>query len=470
MTADEVLEKMEGMDIAVTDEDCCLIDAATREIFIPQSLEILGVESDEASQRVRFKCPRIVGDKIDLTAMHLYVNYRNANGAISSYVVDDVENNGENVTFSWLVSRFAAMYKGDVQFIVCARKSNEEGEIINEWNTTLAKVTVLEGIEADTPDIDSTVTDTIESLLNMVKKRSEEAVEAVAAAGESVKNSLPADYTALSENVSAMRQGKIDKQQGIGNAGKVLTVGVDGVVAPGDRSSGAGLNDVAAALLIDILRNSVYSTDQSSNITDLEVALSGNIYRIINNLTKCTIDNAAVTIKEYQTYTATITADISCEINFVSITMGGVDITAAVYNNGAINIGSVTGDIVITCTAAKVNDNLIKLSECTNGGNMPDGGQVTPGTYLATPYLTVQAYTAYKHNITLLNPDGSTTGNQKMYMFDSNKTYTGVKQINGSGAVGSMSMVETNSDTKFVRIYFSAKNPNPYFGLSGEVE
>lgn len=39
------------------------------------------------------------------------------------------------------------------------------------------------------------------------------------------------------------------------------------------KSSGSGISATAKALLITILRNGVYTTDQSANITALEIAL-----------------------------------------------------------------------------------------------------------------------------------------------------------------------------------------------------
>lgn len=45
----------------------CEIDAENRVIIVPQSEKLLGVESDEKGQRKYFKCPKIVGDNIDLS-------------------------------------------------------------------------------------------------------------------------------------------------------------------------------------------------------------------------------------------------------------------------------------------------------------------------------------------------------------------------------------------------------------------
>lgn len=51
----------------------CTIDPETREITVPDTYKILGVESDEDVERVYFKCPKIVGDNIDLSSLIISV-------------------------------------------------------------------------------------------------------------------------------------------------------------------------------------------------------------------------------------------------------------------------------------------------------------------------------------------------------------------------------------------------------------
>lgn len=150
MTVEEAFAMME--DAEKTKEDntvFCEIDAETRKITVPETYKILGVESDEDSERVYFRAPRIVGDKIDLATLGLRINYQNANSQKDSYPVDDLTVENEFITFSWLLSRKAVAYKGSVKFIVCAVRIGDNAEISNEWNTTLASAEVLEGLEVD---------------------------------------------------------------------------------------------------------------------------------------------------------------------------------------------------------------------------------------------------------------------------------------------------------------------------------
>lgn len=127
----------------------CTIDPETREITVPDTYKILGVESDEDVERVYFKCPKIVGDNIDLSSLVIFVNYQNASGEKDRYYCDDVSIKGDEITFSWLISRKCAKAPGTIQFIVCAKKSVEE-DVTNEWNTTIAESEILKGLEPET--------------------------------------------------------------------------------------------------------------------------------------------------------------------------------------------------------------------------------------------------------------------------------------------------------------------------------
>lgn len=183
MTAEELLAQMESeiMPLSVESPDKCVIDPESREIVIPETYQILGVESDEKVERIEFECPKIVGDNIDLSKLQIRINYQNANGDKDQYIVEDVETNGDNIEFSWLLSRKVTMYRGTVNFVVCAVKVSGE-TIQNEWNTTLATSQVLEGLEVDTPEPTEEQSDVIAQLMQMVQNTSAQAVQAVQAA------------------------------------------------------------------------------------------------------------------------------------------------------------------------------------------------------------------------------------------------------------------------------------------------
>lgn len=159
-------------------DDIFEIDPETRVITVPASEKLFGVANDGNSERKHFRCPKIVGDNIDLSTMHLYINYQNANGQKYPYLVEDVQTDGDYITFSWLIGPDVVAYKGQVKFIVCAKGDGT----IPEWNTTIAEGTVLEGLEA-TDEVVARNPDIIEQILtrldNVTEIPQEKVTEAV---------------------------------------------------------------------------------------------------------------------------------------------------------------------------------------------------------------------------------------------------------------------------------------------------
>lgn len=90
----------------------CTINPETRIITVPTSKRILGTESDQETNRLYFKCPKIVGDNVDLSLFSLRINYQNAGNKKDQYLVEDVKEEGDNITFSWLLKRNVTAYKG----------------------------------------------------------------------------------------------------------------------------------------------------------------------------------------------------------------------------------------------------------------------------------------------------------------------------------------------------------------------
>lgn len=108
--------------------------------------KLLGVENDSKAIRKYFRCPKIVGDGIDLTKSDVHINIQNASNKVSGkdrYNAENLKVSGENVTFEWSPLRKATSHKGTVRFSVCV---TEEGTD-REWNTTIATLNVLEGEE-----------------------------------------------------------------------------------------------------------------------------------------------------------------------------------------------------------------------------------------------------------------------------------------------------------------------------------
>lgn len=212
-------------DISVqSNEERIIIDPITRVINIPDDY-VIGVESDEKSDRMYFQCPKIVGDNVDLSKLKLYVNFENANKERDNYFVNDVTVSEGNILFSWLFSRKVTKYKGDVKFIVCAKKS--EDSLTLEWNTTVAKGLSLEGIEVELSDEEQSIasdyliqlekelsalaetennrllTTSSNQITNITNKGSEQ-VQLVENASKKALDSIPSTYTELQKQVDTI--------------------------------------------------------------------------------------------------------------------------------------------------------------------------------------------------------------------------------------------------------------------------
>ena len=156
-TVDELLN-------ASNEVTTCTINPDTREIIVPEKYKVLGVFSDEKVTKIPFICPRVVGNNVDLTEYNLYINYQNANGASNAYLIDDLVVSGDNITFSWLLSRYVTFSPGVVKYSFCAKKLVGD-TISNEWNTTITTGLVIQGLEA-TREIIEENPDIIETLIS----------------------------------------------------------------------------------------------------------------------------------------------------------------------------------------------------------------------------------------------------------------------------------------------------------------
>lgn len=192
MTIEEALAASEAEPV----NDIFTVNPESRTITVPDTEKIFGVFNDGNTERKHFRCPKVVGDSIDLTTLHLYINYQNANGKKYPYLVEDVQPDGDYITFSWLISQDVVAYKGTVKFVMCAKKGTEL-----EWNTTLAEGTVLEGLEA-TDEVVERHPDIIEQILTRLDNVTEITQDKV----QSAVDQYMTDYTAMMKQINSLKE------------------------------------------------------------------------------------------------------------------------------------------------------------------------------------------------------------------------------------------------------------------------
>lgn len=190
-------------------EDICVIDSDLRIIGIPEQFKVLGVENDKDVKVMQFRMPKVYKGT-DLSAFNISVNYQNARGTKDRYVVTDKKVSGDQIEFSWTVGKTATVYRGDTRFIVCMRLTGSDGIIQKEFNTTLATMTVLEGLEVDNPVIEQEEKDIIAQLLQIVDDKSKEAVQAVTAEGTKQIKAVQAEAQEIAADREQIKTNKAD--------------------------------------------------------------------------------------------------------------------------------------------------------------------------------------------------------------------------------------------------------------------
>ena len=198
------------------------INSNTRYFNVPGSDLVFGVVADSDAERKFFQCPRYVGNNLDLASCFIRINYRNANGKTDFYLVDDVVIDGDNITFSWLLSPKVTEYRGQVKFVMCAVGP----DLKLKWHTTQGTGQVMEGLEPDNSHVESHTADVVAQLIAMVEEQTSavevvgaEQVAAIKSATETHRTtavneieakrvnslaSIPNDYTILSSTVESL--------------------------------------------------------------------------------------------------------------------------------------------------------------------------------------------------------------------------------------------------------------------------
>lgn len=117
-------------------------------MLTPDEIKYL-IDNDRTSEKKQFARTgeRYYDGDHDIKKYRLF--YYNADGEL----VED-NNKPESIQFSWLVGATACAVPGNVGFTVCFKKLDSEGNIINEINTKLTRMKVLEGCEAVEDEIE----------------------------------------------------------------------------------------------------------------------------------------------------------------------------------------------------------------------------------------------------------------------------------------------------------------------------
>lgn len=173
-------------------QEYCTLEPISRKLTLTEPQRIAGVESDENVRGLKFKFPKII-EGTDFTQMQLRINFMNSRQEKGQHIVTDLKPlEGEEgyITFTWPFSRLVTHYRGYTKFVICAVKTDENGTITAEWNTTLAQMRVLEGLEVEDPEINPEEKDVIAQLISICRSSADEAAQSAQQAQDEAKKVL----------------------------------------------------------------------------------------------------------------------------------------------------------------------------------------------------------------------------------------------------------------------------------------
>lgn len=198
------------------------IDLDTRAVLVPAG-EVIGVYHDKDVNRLTFEVPGIYKG-VDLTGYQISINYMNEEEQKDLYLVNEcniamgANDKPESITFDWVVGATACAVPGALSFTVCFKKLDSEGNILNEINTKLTRMKVLEGCEAVESEIEERyMTDLAGQLykeLDKVKKRGSDVKERLAAVitEKGVETASGDDWDVVIDNAQKISTGTSNSQ------------------------------------------------------------------------------------------------------------------------------------------------------------------------------------------------------------------------------------------------------------------
>lgn len=195
-TADELLT-------AEVCDDVLTVDLESRQILIPSSVKNIGVESDDNVRILHFRLPRYYCTT-DLSEFAIRINYENAKGGGDLYDVKNPTVENDLIKFDWIVGRYAVTYKGNVVFNVCLRDATD-GVINREFNTTIATLPVLQGLETGEAIIEQN-SDILEQWRNDLFGTGDTIEQQIRDVGAEVSANIPATVEQyVAENADALK-------------------------------------------------------------------------------------------------------------------------------------------------------------------------------------------------------------------------------------------------------------------------
>ena len=152
--ADELLNQLSesgiSLQLANPETEPHIVVGEDRFISVPKELQRIAVQYDHDVETVTFDCPRY-WDGLDMSKLYIYINYMRKDRVYGCYKATDISVDEADDTimhFNWTISRNVSEAKGELKFLVCIKKADEDGNEKNHWNSELnTEMYVSEGLE-----------------------------------------------------------------------------------------------------------------------------------------------------------------------------------------------------------------------------------------------------------------------------------------------------------------------------------
>ena len=202
-----------------SDEPRFIIDANSRTITIPVEFQFLGVKNDHNAETIYFEIDRYFDDE-DLSQHTCVVQFSNKNnsndGGVYPVTTMDTTSVHGKIIFGWEIKSDATSLVGDIYFSVRFYSINSTDYVFTyNFNTLTAKSVILDTLDVDNQMIIENYPSELDAWLdrmNELEAGTSGKVEEIEAKGQevlteinSVKVSIPEDYSTLSSDVSELK-------------------------------------------------------------------------------------------------------------------------------------------------------------------------------------------------------------------------------------------------------------------------
>lgn len=219
----QLLDIQNSVDVVYTtlpsDEPRFIINANTRTITIPPEFQFLGVKNDHNAETVYFEIDRYFDDE-DLSQHTCVVQFSDKNnsndGGIYPVTTMDTTSVDGKIIFGWEIKSDATSIVGDIYFSVRFYSINSTDYVFTyNFNTLTAKSIILDTLDVDNPEIFENYPSELDAWLdrmNELEAGTSGKVEEIEAKGQevlteinTVKDSIPEDYSTLSSDVDGLK-------------------------------------------------------------------------------------------------------------------------------------------------------------------------------------------------------------------------------------------------------------------------